>query len=98
MSEENRYNDDRQEFAQTGRIQSATPHLGYLDSHLRGIIMLMLLKDRMETPGKVLAQYEFLQKVESNQLPKRQSITVHNLHCSPKSLENTTARILRKAD
>ena len=28
--------------------------------------MLMLLKDRMETPGKILLQYEFLQKVESN--------------------------------
>src|SRR6266478_2224926 len=33
-----------------------------------GIILLMLFRDRMETTGDVLTQYQFFQKVESNQI------------------------------
>jgi ATP-dependent Zn protease len=33
-----------------------------------GIILLMLFKDRMESPGDLLSQYQFEQLVESNQI------------------------------
>jgi len=33
-----------------------------------GIILLMLFKDRMESPGDLLSQYKFEQLVESNQI------------------------------
>ena len=33
-----------------------------------GIILLMLFKDRMETPGEILTQYQFEELVESNQI------------------------------
>ena len=35
-----------------------------------GIIVLMLLRDRMETPAQELSQHEFLQKVASNQIAR----------------------------
>ena len=33
-----------------------------------GIILLMLFKDRMDTPGDVLNQYQFQELVDSNQI------------------------------
>src|ERR1044071_2742625 len=33
-----------------------------------GIILLMLFRDRMEQTGDILTQYQFFQKVESNQI------------------------------
>jgi cell division protease FtsH len=35
---------------------------------LAGIVTLMMFRDRMETPGEVLSQFAFFQKVESNMI------------------------------
>jgi len=66
MSEENRYNDDDKNSRKPGEFKVPPRTWVIWIAIFGGIIMLMLLKDRMETPGKILLQYEFLQKVESN--------------------------------
>jgi len=35
---------------------------------LGGVTLLMLFKDRMETPGELLSQYKFQQLAQSNQI------------------------------
>ncbi len=66
MSEENRYNDDDKNPRKPGEFKVPPRTWIIWIAIFGGIIMLMLLKDRMETPGKTLLQYDFLQKVESN--------------------------------
>jgi len=68
MSEENRYNDDDKNSRKPGEFKVPPRTWVIWIAIFGGIIMLMLLKDRMETPGKVLSQYDFLQKVESNHI------------------------------
>src|SRR6187397_315161 len=68
MSEENRYNDDDKNSRKPGEFKVPPRTWVIWIAIFGGIIMLMLLKDRMETPGKVLLQYDFLQKVESNHI------------------------------
>jgi cell division protease FtsH len=68
MSEENRYNDDDKNSRKPGEFKVPPRTWVIWIAIFGGIIMLMLLKDRMETPGEVLSQYLFLQKVESNQI------------------------------
>jgi cell division protease FtsH len=68
MSEENRYNDDDKNSRKPSEFKVPPRTWVIWIAIFGGIIMLMLLKDRMETPGEVLSQYVFLQKVESNQI------------------------------
>ncbi len=70
MSDENKYNDEDKNPKKGGEFRVPPRTWIVWIAIFGGIILLMLFRDRMETTGDVLTQYQFFQKVESNQIVK----------------------------
>jgi cell division protease FtsH len=68
MSDDNRSNDDDKNSRKGGEFRVPPRTWIVWIVILSGIISLMLFKQRMDSPGDELLQYDFLQKVESNQI------------------------------
>src|SRR5882724_4333484 len=68
MSDENKYNDEDKNPKKGGEFRVPPRTWIVWIAIFGGIILLMLFRDRMETTGDVLTQYQFFQKVESNQI------------------------------
>jgi cell division protease FtsH len=69
MSEDNKFNDDdRNQKKAEFRVPPRTWIVWI--AIFGGIIVLMLLRDRMESPGEPLTQYQFFEKVNSNLIVK----------------------------
>ncbi len=66
MADENRYNDDEKNPKRSGEFRVPPRTWIVWIAIFGGIILLMLFKDRMDTPGKILKQHEFQQLVDSN--------------------------------
>ena len=68
MADDNRLNDDDKSSKKGGEFKVPPRTWVVWIAIFGGIVMLMLLKDRMETAGEILTQYKFQQLVESNQI------------------------------
>jgi cell division protease FtsH len=68
MSEDNKNRDDDKNPKKGGEFRVPPRTMVVWIAILGGITLLMLFKDRMDSPGEVLNQYQFQQKVESNQI------------------------------
>src|SRR5215469_18532968 len=68
MADDNRYNDDDRTPRKGGEFRVPPRTWIVWIVIFSGIIALMLLRERMDSPGQVLTQWEFLLKVESNQI------------------------------
>jgi len=68
MADDNRYNDDDKNSRKGGEFKVPPRTWVVWIAIFGGIILLMLLKERMDTPGDVLSQYRFQQLVDSNQI------------------------------
>ena len=65
MADENKFNDDDKNSKKAGEFRVPPRTVIVWIASLGGFIMLMLLKDRMDTQGKVLSQWQFFHKVDS---------------------------------
>ncbi len=70
MSDDNKYNEDDRNPKKGGDFRVPPRTWIVWIAIFGGIILLMLFKDKMDPPGKVLTQYEFQQLVDSNQIVK----------------------------
>ncbi|MGD0259323.1 MAG: ATP-dependent zinc metalloprotease FtsH [Verrucomicrobiota bacterium] len=68
MSDDNKHNDDDKNPKKGGEFRVPPRTMVVWIAILGGIVLLMLLRDRMEAPGDFLNQYKFQQLVESNQI------------------------------
>src|SRR6516165_4524077 len=68
MADDNRYNDDDRTPRKGGEFRVPPRTWIVWIVIFSGIIALMLLRERMDSPGQVLTQWDFLQKVESNHI------------------------------
>ena len=68
MSEDNKRRDDDKNPKKSGEFRVPPRTMVVWIAILGGITLLMLFKDRMDTPGEVLNQYKFQQLVASNQI------------------------------
>ena len=69
MSDDNKQRDDDKNSKKKGGEFRVPPRTMVVwIAILGGITLLMLFKDRMDTPGDVLKQYAFQQLVESNRI------------------------------
>src|SRR5664280_1131784 len=68
MSDDNRNRDDDKTPKKGGEFRVPPRTMVVWIAILGGIVLLMLFRDRMDTPGDVLNQYTFQQLVESNQI------------------------------
>ena len=68
MSDENKYNDEDKNPKKGGEFRVPPRTWIVWIAIFGGIILLMLFRDKMETTGDILTQYQFFQKVESNQI------------------------------
>jgi cell division protease FtsH len=68
MSDDNKHSDDEKKPKKTGEFRVPPRTMVVWIAILGGIVLLMLFRDRMDTPGDVLNQYRFQQLVESNQI------------------------------
>src|SRR5215471_12140490 len=68
MADDNRYNDDDRTPRKGGEFRVPPRTWIVWIVIFSGIIALMLLRERMDSPGQVLTQWDFLLKVESNQI------------------------------
>ena len=68
MADENRYNDEDKNSRKGGEFKVPPRTWVVWIAIFGGIILLMLFKERMDSPGEVLTQYRFQQLVESNQI------------------------------
>jgi cell division protease FtsH len=68
MSDENRNRDDDKTPKKGGEFRVPPRTMVVWIAILGGITLLMLFKDRMETPGDVISQTQFMQLVDSNQI------------------------------
>jgi cell division protease FtsH len=68
MSDDNRKRDDDKNPKKGGEFRVPPRTMVVWIAILGGITLLMLFKDRMDSPGEVLNQYRFQQLVESNQI------------------------------
>lgn len=66
MSDDNRYNDDDKNSKKGGEFKVPPRTWIVWIAIFGGIILLMLFKERMDSPGEVLTQYRFQQLVDSN--------------------------------
>ena len=66
MSEDNKNRDDDKNPKKGGEFRVPPRTMVVWIAILGGITLLMLFKDRMDSPGEFLNQYAFQQKVESN--------------------------------
>src|SRR5213596_76330 len=68
MPEDNRLNDDDKSPKKGGEFRVPPRTWIVWIAIFGGIIMLMLVKERMDTPGETLSQFKFQQLVESNMI------------------------------
>src|ERR1035438_7583986 len=68
MSDDNKHNDNEKTPKKGGEFRVPPRTMVVWIAILGGIVLLMLFRDRMDTPGDFLNQYGFQQKVESNQI------------------------------
>ena len=68
MSDENKHNEDEKNSRKGGEFRVPPRTWVVWIAIFGGIILLMLLKERMEAPGEVISQYRFQQLVDSNQI------------------------------
>ena len=68
MSDDNKHKDDDKNPKKAGEFRVPPRTMVVWIAILGGIVLLMLFRDRMDTPGDVLNQYTFQQLVESNQI------------------------------
>jgi cell division protease FtsH len=68
MSDDNKRNDDEKTPKKGGEFRVPPRTMVVWIAILGGIVLLMLFRDRMDTPGDFLNQYTFQQAVESNQI------------------------------
>jgi cell division protease FtsH len=66
MSDENRYSDDEKNPKKSGDFRVPPRTWIVWIAIFGGIILLMVLREKMDTPGTVLSQYDFFKKVDSN--------------------------------
>src|SRR3954453_3301673 len=67
MSDDNKYNNDEDKNPKKGGEFRVPPRTWVVwIAIFGGIILLMLMKDRWESQGEALKQYQFYQLVESN--------------------------------
>src|ERR1039457_6034096 len=68
MSDDKKNKDDDKNPKKGGEFRVPPRTMVVWIAILGGIVLLMLFRDRMDTPGDVLNQYTFQQLVESNQI------------------------------
>jgi cell division protease FtsH len=68
MSDDNKHNDSEKTPKKGGEFRVPPRTMVVWIAILGGIVLLMLFRDRMDTPGDFLNQYTFQQLVESNQI------------------------------
>src|SRR5262245_12570506 len=68
MPDDNRYNNDDKNSRKGGEFKVPPRTWLVWIAIFGGIILLMLFKERMDSPGEMLTQYRFQQLVESNQI------------------------------
>lgn len=68
MSDDNRYSDDEKQSRKSGEFKVPPRTWIIWIAIFGGIILLMLLRDRMDSQGDVLSQYQFFQLVDSNRI------------------------------
>src|SRR6266705_805350 len=68
MSDENKHSEDEKNSKKGGEFRVPPRTWVVWIAIFGGIILLMLLKERMEAPGDIISQYKFQQFVESNQI------------------------------
>jgi len=68
MADDNRLNDDDKSSKKSGEFKVPPRTWVVWIAIFGGIVLLMLMKDRMESTGDVLSQYKFQELVESNQI------------------------------
>src|SRR5688572_29930845 len=66
MADDNKYNDDEKSSKKSGEFRVPPRTWIVWIAIFGGIILLMLAKEKMSPPKKLLSQYDFFQKVESN--------------------------------
>src|SRR5215212_6546107 len=70
MSEDNKFNNDDERNQKKAEFRVPPRTWIVWIAIFGGIIVLMLLRDRMESPGEPLTQYQFFEKVNSNLIVK----------------------------
>src|SRR5215467_866783 len=70
MSDENKYNEDDKNSKKGGEFRVPPRTWVVWIAIFGGIILLMVMRDRWESPGTLINQYQFQQLVESNQIAK----------------------------
>jgi cell division protease FtsH len=70
MPDDNRYNDDDKPAKKAGEFKVPPRTWIIWIAIFGGIILLMLLRERYDNQGQIISQYDFMQKVESNQIAR----------------------------
>ena len=68
MPDDNRYSDDEKSSRRGGEFKVPPRTWIVWILIFAGIVLLVLFRDRMDTPGKEISQYDFLKLVKSNQI------------------------------
>src|SRR6266436_1490389 len=68
MSDDNKYNEDDKNAKKGGEFRVPPRTWVVWIAIFGGIILLMVMRDRWESPGQLINQYRFQQLVESNQI------------------------------
>src|SRR5690349_19348823 len=68
MSDDNKYNEDEKNSKKGGEFRVPPRTWVVWIAIFGGIILLMVMRDRWESPGAMISQYQFQQLVESNQI------------------------------
>src|SRR5690348_18435578 len=68
MSDDNKHSDDEKNSRKGGEFKVPLRTWIVWIAIFGGIILLMLFKERMDSPGDLLTQYQFQQAVESNRI------------------------------
>jgi cell division protease FtsH len=70
MADDNKYTNDEEKGPKKGEFRVPPRTWIVWIAIFGGIILLMLMRERMESQGEVLTQYQFLQKIDANQIAK----------------------------
>src|SRR5215813_4979515 len=70
MSDDNKYNEDDKNSKKGGEFRVPPRTWVVWIAIFGGIILLMVMRDRWESPGTLISQYQFQQLVDSNQIAK----------------------------
>ena len=70
MSDDNKYNDEDKNGKKGGEFRVPPRTWMVWIAILAGIIVLLMLREKMDSPGEQLSQFQFFQKVDSNLIAK----------------------------